>query len=112
MARELQLINGLAVVLIAFIAGLEMNFDRLRPRLAAMVQLGGISMLLYIGLLRLLVRLVVARATDRRHAGPEARASCARADNGGGELLTDGDDCAHCREPRQRSIERDDARGA
>src|SRR4051812_35562957 len=44
MARELQLINGLAVVLIAFIAGLEMNVQRLRPRLRAMVQLGGIAM--------------------------------------------------------------------
>jgi Kef-type K+ transport system membrane component KefB len=51
MARELQLINGLAVVLIAFIAGLEMNIARLRPRLRAMIQLGGISTLaLYAGL--------------------------------------------------------------
>ena len=51
MARELQLINGLAVVLIAFIAGLEMNIQRLRPRMRAMLQLGGISMLgLYAGL--------------------------------------------------------------
>jgi Kef-type K+ transport system membrane component KefB len=51
MARELQLLNGLAVVLIAFIAGLEMNIERLRPRLRAMFQLGGISMLgLYVGL--------------------------------------------------------------
>jgi Kef-type K+ transport system membrane component KefB len=51
MARELQLINGLAVVLIAFIAGLEMNIARLRPRLRAMLQLGGVSMLLlYAGL--------------------------------------------------------------
>jgi Kef-type K+ transport system membrane component KefB len=51
MARELQLINGLAVVLIAFIAGLEMNFQRLRARLRAMLQLGSISMLgLYAGL--------------------------------------------------------------
>jgi hypothetical protein len=45
MARELQLINGLAVVLIAFIAGLEMNFARMRPRLRAMLQLGGVTML-------------------------------------------------------------------
>ena len=52
MARELQLINGLAVVLIAFIAGLEMNIERLRPRMRAMLQLGSISMLgLYVGLL-------------------------------------------------------------
>lgn len=51
MARELQLINGLAVVLIAFIAGLEMNIERLRPRMRAMLQLGSISMLgLYVGL--------------------------------------------------------------
>jgi Kef-type K+ transport system membrane component KefB len=51
MARDLQLINGLAVVLIAFIAGLEMNIERLRPRMRSMLQLGGISMLgLYVGL--------------------------------------------------------------
>ncbi len=43
MARDLQLINGLAVVLIAFIAGLEMNFRRLRPRLRAMLELGGVT---------------------------------------------------------------------
>lgn len=45
MARELQLFNGLAVVLIAFVAGLEMNVRHLRPRLRAMAQLGGITML-------------------------------------------------------------------
>jgi Kef-type K+ transport system membrane component KefB len=51
MARELQLINGLAVVLIAFIAGLEMNFRRLRPRLRAMLQLGGVTIaVMYVGL--------------------------------------------------------------
>jgi Kef-type K+ transport system membrane component KefB len=51
MARELQLINGLAVVLIAFIAGLEMNVARMRPRLRAILQLGGIGIVaLYAGL--------------------------------------------------------------
>lgn len=40
MARELQLFNGLAVALIAFIAGLEINVARLRPRLAAITKLG------------------------------------------------------------------------
>ncbi|MBA3231692.1 MAG: cation:proton antiporter [Acidobacteria bacterium] len=51
MARELQIINGLAVVLIAFIAGLEMNFERMRPRLRSILQLCGVSMLvLYAGL--------------------------------------------------------------
>ena len=112
MARELQLINGLAVVLIAFIAGLEMNVERMRPKLKAMMQLGGISMLsLYVGLfiafwfgwswLGLAVDVtplqkvaIVAILTD-----------------GGGELFADGDDCAHHREPRQRAAERDDARG-
>ena len=33
MARELQIVNGLAIALIAFIAGLELNFARLRPQL-------------------------------------------------------------------------------
>jgi Kef-type K+ transport system membrane component KefB len=51
MARELQVINGLAVVLIAFIAGLEMNFERMRPRLLAIFKLGGMAMLvMYVGL--------------------------------------------------------------
>ena len=40
MARELQLFNGLAVALIAFIAGLEINVSRLRPRLASITKLG------------------------------------------------------------------------
>ena len=51
MARDLQFINGLAVVLIAFIAGLEMNYHRLRPRLRAMAQMGGVTLaLMYVGL--------------------------------------------------------------
>ena len=44
MARELQLINGLAVVLIALIAGLEINVGRLRPQLRAILQLGSVTM--------------------------------------------------------------------
>lgn len=43
MARDLQVFNGLAVVLIAFVAGLEMNVRHLRPRLRAMLQLGGVT---------------------------------------------------------------------
>jgi Kef-type K+ transport system membrane component KefB len=51
MARELQLINGIAVVLIAFIAGLEMNIRRLRPRLRAMLRMGAFTMFaLYVAL--------------------------------------------------------------
>ena len=42
MARELQLFNGLAVALIAFIAGLEINVARLRPRLASLGTLGAV----------------------------------------------------------------------
>ncbi len=45
MAQDLQLFNGLAVVLIAFVAGLEMNLQRLRPRLRAMLELGGVTIL-------------------------------------------------------------------
>ena len=45
MARDLQLVNGLAIALIALIAGLELNYRRLKPRLAAMVRLGAITVL-------------------------------------------------------------------
>jgi len=40
MARELGLFNGLAVALIAFIAGLEINVARLRPQLRRISALG------------------------------------------------------------------------
>ncbi len=51
MARELRLINGLAVVLIAFMAGLEMNIGRMRPRLRAMLELGGVTLaVMYVAL--------------------------------------------------------------
>jgi len=51
MARELQLINGMAVVLIAFIAGLEINFAALRPQLHLVLRFGlGTLLLLYVGL--------------------------------------------------------------
>lgn len=46
MARELQIVNGLAVALIAFIAGIEMNFQRLRPRLRSMLSIGSVTILL------------------------------------------------------------------
>jgi Kef-type K+ transport system membrane component KefB len=42
MARELQVVNGLAIALIAFVAGLELNLARLRARLAAMAILSGV----------------------------------------------------------------------
>ncbi len=42
MARELRLVNGLAIALIAFIAGLELNYRRLRPRLASLLRLGSV----------------------------------------------------------------------
>jgi Kef-type K+ transport system membrane component KefB len=46
MARELQIVNGLAVTLIAFVAGLEMNIRRLRPRLGVISRVGGVTILL------------------------------------------------------------------
>ena len=45
MARELQVFNGLAVVLIAFMAGLEINVRRLRDRLGGMLRVGGANVL-------------------------------------------------------------------
>lgn len=46
MARDLQIVNGLAIALIALIAGLELNYARLRPRLASMTKLGAVTLLL------------------------------------------------------------------
>ncbi|HTL46221.1 MAG TPA: cation:proton antiporter [Vicinamibacterales bacterium] len=46
MARELQIVNGLAVTLIAFVAGLEMNLRRLAPRLGVIARMGGMTILL------------------------------------------------------------------
>jgi Kef-type K+ transport system membrane component KefB len=40
MASNLQVANGLAISLIAFVAGLEMNLARLRPALGALTRLG------------------------------------------------------------------------
>lgn len=40
MAAELRLVNGLAIALIAFIAGLEINFARIRDRLGAILIVG------------------------------------------------------------------------
>jgi Kef-type K+ transport system membrane component KefB len=55
MARDLQLVNGLAIALIALIAGLELNYRRLKPRLAAMAGFGAITIaLMYAMLLPLL----------------------------------------------------------
>jgi alpha,alpha-trehalose-phosphate synthase [UDP-forming] len=42
-ARELQIVNGLAVVLIAFVAGLELQVDRLRPRLRAIARFSTVA---------------------------------------------------------------------
>ncbi len=43
MARELRLMDGVAVALIALMAGLEMNVAKMRPRLGAMMRVGGIT---------------------------------------------------------------------
>jgi trehalose 6-phosphate synthase len=43
MARDLQIANGLAIAIIGFIAGLELDFGRLRPRLSKIVTIGGIT---------------------------------------------------------------------
>jgi Kef-type K+ transport system membrane component KefB len=51
MARELALVNGLAIALIAFMAGLELNLRRLRPRLGAILRLSAIQLgLVYVGM--------------------------------------------------------------
>lgn len=55
MARDLQLVNGLAIALIALIAGLELNYRRLRPRLSAIARFGGITVVAMYGILTPLV---------------------------------------------------------
>lgn len=43
MARELRVLNGVAVALIAFVAGLELNLAHLRTRLRSIAIVGGIT---------------------------------------------------------------------
>jgi Kef-type K+ transport system membrane component KefB len=45
MARELQIVNGVAIVLIAFVAGLELNVAHLRPQLRAMLVIGSTAII-------------------------------------------------------------------
>jgi Kef-type K+ transport system membrane component KefB len=50
-ARELTFVNGLAIALIAFIAGLELNLRRLRPVLGSILRLSGMLLAaMYLGL--------------------------------------------------------------
>lgn len=51
MARDLQLVNALAITLIALIAGLELNYARLKPRLAAITRMGVVIMAVMYGAL-------------------------------------------------------------
>jgi Kef-type K+ transport system membrane component KefB len=56
MARQLQLVNGLAIALIALIAGLEMNFARLRARLGPILTFGGVTIaVMFVGLFAIFV---------------------------------------------------------
>jgi len=43
MARELQVVNGFALALIALVAGLELNVARLRPQIRAVLAVGGVT---------------------------------------------------------------------
>jgi Kef-type K+ transport system membrane component KefB len=43
MARQLQVVNSLAITLIAVIAGLEINLSRMRTRLGPMLTYGGVT---------------------------------------------------------------------
>jgi Kef-type K+ transport system membrane component KefB len=42
MARQLQVVNGLAITLIALMAGLEINLSRMKARLGPMITFGGV----------------------------------------------------------------------
>jgi Kef-type K+ transport system membrane component KefB len=49
MARQLQVVNGLAISLIALIAGLEINFARMKKRLAPILVFGGVTIAVMCG---------------------------------------------------------------
>lgn len=44
MARELRVVNGLAIALIAFVAGLELNVAHLRPRIRSVLIVGMVTL--------------------------------------------------------------------
>jgi len=55
MARDLQVANGLAIAVIGLIAGLELNFSRLRPRLRTILTIAGVTIALaWVGLVGVL----------------------------------------------------------
>jgi Kef-type K+ transport system membrane component KefB len=51
MVTDLKLVNNVAIGLIALSAGGELNFKRLRPRLRAILSVGGVCIVIAIGLL-------------------------------------------------------------
>jgi Kef-type K+ transport system membrane component KefB len=55
MARDLQVVNGFALALIALVAGLELNIARLRPHLRGVLILGGATMIGTLVILTLLL---------------------------------------------------------
>jgi Kef-type K+ transport system membrane component KefB len=55
MARDLQIVNGLALSLIALVAGLELNLYRLRPHFGNVLVIGGAVMFGTIAVLTLLL---------------------------------------------------------
>jgi Kef-type K+ transport system membrane component KefB len=55
MARDLQLVNGFALALIALVAGLELNARRLWPQLRVLLTIGGIVIVGAMAVLTLLI---------------------------------------------------------
>jgi Kef-type K+ transport system membrane component KefB len=68
MAEDLQLVNGLAIALIAFIAGLEINLARLRDRLGAIVTVSAWTL----GILYLVLGVALYAAWPWLPIAPEA----------------------------------------
>ncbi len=95
MARQLQVITGIATTLIALIAGLTLNLERLGRRLAAIVQMtattlalamAGLAVLLWIAWPWLPIAPEAtggATAGDARAAGRDRRQLLADDDRGG-----------------------------
>jgi trehalose 6-phosphate synthase len=80
MARDLRVANGLALAILAFIAGLQVDFSRLRPKLRGMIGFGAATIvLMWVGLGLVLYALWPSLPLGGTLEGPERATAAALA---------------------------------